>query len=176
MRAATGYGSRYVRAQELAGDGLHDRGVGTLSVEDRWQIAEGVTATVGGRFSYVGFLGDTNHFDPSASLEIQGADRTTFRGSVYARTVAPGGDILTLNTLASAPAMNFAGAGRRAARGAADALRAGHGPAARRDLGRRLHLLRGRPRPAGQRVRRRGRRARAAHLQRVETRAPAAWE
>ena len=109
MRAATGYGSRYVRAQELAGgEGLHDRGVGTLSVEDRWEIAEGVTAAVGGRFSYVGFLGDTNHFDPSAALEIQGADRTTFRASVYARTMAPGGDILTLNTLASAPAMNFA--------------------------------------------------------------------
>jgi hypothetical protein len=108
LRATTGYGSRYVRAQEFAGEGLHDRGVGTLSVEDRWQLADGVTAAVGGRFSYVGFLGDTNHFDPSASLEIRGDDRTTFRGSVYARTVAPGGDMLTLNTLASAPAMNLA--------------------------------------------------------------------
>jgi len=108
LRAATGYGSRYVRAQELPGEGLHDRGVGTVSVEDRWQIADGVTASVGGRFSYVGFLGDTNHFDPSASLEIQGAERTTYRASVYARTVAPGGDILTLNSLAAAPAMNFA--------------------------------------------------------------------
>jgi hypothetical protein len=82
--------------------------VGTLSVEDRWEIAEGVTAGIGGRFSYIGFLGDTNHFDPSASLEIQGADATIFRASVYARTLAPGGDILTLNSLASAPAMNFA--------------------------------------------------------------------
>lgn len=109
MRAATGYGSRYVRAREMAGgEGLHDRGVGTLTVDDRWEIADGVTATVGGRFSYIGFLGDTNHFDPRATLEIQGADNTTFRGAVHARTVAPGGDILTLNTLASAPAMNFA--------------------------------------------------------------------
>lgn len=108
MRAASGYGSRYVRAQEITGEGLHDRGVGTLAVADRWQIADGVTATVGGRFSYIGFLGDTNHFDPSATLEIEGADNTTFRGSVHARTVAPGGDILTLETLASAPAMNFA--------------------------------------------------------------------
>jgi hypothetical protein len=108
MRASMGYGSRYVRAQPLAGDGLHDRGVGTVSAEDRWEIADGVTAAVGGRFSYVGFLGDTNHFDPSATLEIQGDEQTTFRGSVYARTVAPGGDILTLNSLASAPAMNFA--------------------------------------------------------------------
>jgi carboxypeptidase family protein len=109
VRAATGYGSRYVRAQDLPGDGLRDRGVGTLSVEDRWEIADGVTAAVGGRFSYVGFLGDTNHFDPSASLEIKGADlMTTYRASVSARTVAPGGDILTLASLASAPAMNFA--------------------------------------------------------------------
>ena len=118
MRAATGYGSRYVRAQEMSGAGLHDRGVGTLTFGDRWQIGDGVTAAVGGRFSYIGFLGDTNHFDPSASLEIQGADNTTFRGSVHARTVVPGGDILTLNTLASAPAMNFAvlGGGLRAER------------------------------------------------------------
>jgi hypothetical protein len=97
-----------VRAQEIASEAMHDRGVGTLSVEDRWEIAEGVTAGIGGRFSYIGFLGDTNHFDPSASLEIQGADETTFRAAVYARTLAPGGDILTLNSLASAPAMNFA--------------------------------------------------------------------
>jgi hypothetical protein len=108
VHAATGYGSRYVRAQQLPGDGLHDRGVGTLSLEDRWEITEGVTATVGGRFSYIGFLGDTNHFDPSAALEVEGDERTTFRASVTARTVAPGGDILTLNSLASAPAMNFA--------------------------------------------------------------------
>ena len=107
VRAATGYGSRYVRAQQFA-DGVHDRGVGALSVEDRWQIAEGVTAGVGGRFSYVGFLGDTSHFDPSATLEIQGAENTTYRAAVYARTVAPGGDILTLNSLAAAPAMTFA--------------------------------------------------------------------
>ena len=108
VHAATGYGSRYVRAQGFASEALHDRGVGTLSVDDRWEITEGVTAGIGGRFSYVGFLGDTNHFDPSASLEIQGAAETTFRAAVYARTVAPGGDILTLNSLASAPAMNFA--------------------------------------------------------------------
>jgi hypothetical protein len=116
VRTATGYGSRYVRAQPFAGEGVHDRGVGTLSVEDRWQIAEGVTATVGGRFSYIGFLGDTSHFDPSATLEIQGAERTTYRATVHARTVAPGGDILTLNSLASAPAMHFAvlGGGLRA--------------------------------------------------------------
>jgi outer membrane receptor protein involved in Fe transport len=92
----------------MAGEALHDRGVGTMSVEDRWEITEGVTAGVGGRFSYIGFLGDTSHFDPSASLEIQGDEQTTFRAAVYARTLAPGGDILTLNSLASAPAMNFA--------------------------------------------------------------------
>ena len=108
IQATTGYGSRYVRAQEVGADLLHDRGVGNLSVEDRWEITDGVTAGVGGRFSYIGFLGDTNHFDPSATLEIEGADGTTFRASVYARTLAPGGDILTLNSLASAPAMNFA--------------------------------------------------------------------
>jgi hypothetical protein len=106
MRAATGYGSRYLRPQEAA-EGLHDRGVGAIAVEDRWTIGDEVTATVGGRFSHMGFLADANHFDPSASLAL-GGDERVVRATVSARTVAPGGDILTISSLGSAPAMTFA--------------------------------------------------------------------
>jgi TonB-dependent receptor-like protein/carboxypeptidase family protein len=107
LRAATGYGSRSLRP-EIAGDVLHDRGVGGVALQDRWSIGDSVTATVGGRFSYVGFMSATNHFDPSATVAYAYNDRTAFRGSFSASTLAPGGDILTINSLASAPAMNFA--------------------------------------------------------------------
>ena len=108
MRASTGYGSSYLGAQPLAGpELLHDRGVGAVAFEDRWRMADTVTMSVGGRFSYVGFMADANHFDPSTTLELRD-EGTTIRGSIYARTVAPGGDILTLSSLAAAPSMNFA--------------------------------------------------------------------
>ena len=106
VRAATGYGSRYLRPQEAA-EGLQDRGVGAVAVEDRWTIGDEVTATLGGRYSHVGFLADANHFDPSASLALARGERS-LRATVSAGTVAPGGDILTINSMASAPAMTFA--------------------------------------------------------------------
>jgi hypothetical protein len=108
MRASTGYGSSYLGAQSLAGgEMLHGRGVGAVAFEDRWTMADTVTMSVGGRFSYVGFMEEANHFDPSATLELRD-EGTTIRGTIHARTIAPGGDILTLSSLASAPAMNFA--------------------------------------------------------------------
>ena len=107
LRASTGYGSRGLRPAFGAG-ATHDRGVGAVAVEDRWTIGDSLTATVGGRFSYVGFMPDANHLDRSASLAYARSDRTTFRGSYAARTVAPGGDILTISSLAGAPAMTDA--------------------------------------------------------------------
>ena len=106
VRAATGYGSRYLRPQEAA-ETLHDRGVGAIAVEDRWTIGDELTATVGGRFSHVGFMADANHFDPAASVAV-GGDERVLRATVSGRTVAPGGDILTISSLGSAPAMTFA--------------------------------------------------------------------
>jgi hypothetical protein len=106
LRAATGYGSRSLRP--LAAGPVHDRGVGAVAVEDRWTIGDSLTATVGGRFSYVGFVPDANHLDRSASLAYAHGERTVFRGSYAARTVAPGGDILTISSLAGAPAITEA--------------------------------------------------------------------
>ena len=59
--------------------------MGAIFAQDRWEIADAVTATVGGRFSYIGFLDDANHFDPSVSLEIKRDDaHDPHRGSVAA--------------------------------------------------------------------------------------------
>ena len=108
MTASTGYGSSYLGTQPAAaGNIAPGRGVGAVAFEDRWRMADTVTMSVGGRFSYLGFMADANHFDPSTTLELRD-EGTAIRGTIYARTIAPGGDILTLSSLASAPATNFA--------------------------------------------------------------------
>jgi len=109
LQAGTGYGTRLMRPfpGERAGRG-DNHGVGAAFFTDQWQIASGITTRVGGRFTYIGFLHDPNHFDPYASLEILGEDHNRITATVETRTLAPGGDLLTLSSLATAPAMAFA--------------------------------------------------------------------
>ena len=82
--------------------------MGAIFVQDRWQAAENVAYTAGARFSYIGFLADRNHVDPFAAVELRRDERTRVRGTVSSRTIVPGGDLLTLSVLGSAPAMAFA--------------------------------------------------------------------
>jgi TonB dependent receptor len=63
---------------------------------------------VGSRFSYIGFLDDPLHLDPSASIEVKRDDHTRLMASFAARTMAPGGDLLTLSTLSTGPAFTYA--------------------------------------------------------------------
>jgi hypothetical protein len=108
LQVGTGYGTRFVRPLIATEDRLHDRSVGAIFAQDRWQLGETVTANVGTRFSYIGFLDDAHHVDPSASLEIKRDDRTRLVASVATRTLAPGGDLLTISTLANGPAFTYA--------------------------------------------------------------------
>ena len=110
LQAGAGYGTRPLRPfapgdRPTRGD---NHGVGAAFVSDQWRIAERVNTRVGGRFSYIGFLRDPNHFDPVASVEFLGDDHTRVNATVETRTLAPGGDLLTLSTLATAPAVAFA--------------------------------------------------------------------
>jgi len=102
LQLGTGYGTRLLRTAprdpRQAG-----RGMGAVSLLDRWEVADGLVATVGGRFSYVGFLRETNYLDPTAALELRPDSNTRLRGSVTMRTLVPGGDLLTISSLASAP-------------------------------------------------------------------------
>ena len=102
LQLGTGYGTRLLRAapRDLRMSG---RGMGAVSLLDRWEVAEGLVATMGGRFSYVGFLRETNYIDPTASLELAPDHQTRLRGSVTMRTLIPGGDLLTISSLASSP-------------------------------------------------------------------------
>ncbi|HET7295200.1 MAG TPA: TonB-dependent receptor [Vicinamibacteria bacterium] len=109
LRAGAGYGTRLVRpltgAEELAPDG---RAVGALFIEDRAAFGESVIATAGLRQTYVGFVEDKNHLDPSLGFEVTPYENTRLRIAAEERTVVPGGDLLTLSTLATAPAILYA--------------------------------------------------------------------
>jgi hypothetical protein len=112
VQVGSGYGTRLF--QPLVGNSgdregrLDNRTVGAIFVQDRWQAAENVAYTAGARFSYIGFLADRNHIDPFAAVELRRDEHTRVRGTVSSRTMVPGGDLLTLSVLGSAPAMAFA--------------------------------------------------------------------
>jgi outer membrane receptor protein involved in Fe transport len=109
LQIGTGYGTRFVRPiLPTDGERLHDRSVGAVFAQDRWEVADSVTATVGSRFSYIGFLEAAHHVDPSAALEFRRDDHTRLMASFATRTMAPGGDLLTLSTLATGPAFTYA--------------------------------------------------------------------
>jgi hypothetical protein len=109
VQVGTGYGTRPQRPF-APGERSPTRGhgVGAAFLADEWQIADKVTTRLGGRFSYIGFLRDSNHFDPQVSVVVLGEDHSRITATVEARTLAPGGDLLTLSTLATAPAVAFA--------------------------------------------------------------------
>ena len=110
LQAGTGYGTRALRPLtpgDRAGRG-DNHSVGAAFLQDQWQVADNVTTSFGGRFSYIGFLRDSNHFDPIASVALRRDEHTSVSASVETRTLAPGGDLLALSTLATAPAVAFA--------------------------------------------------------------------
>jgi hypothetical protein len=108
LRVGAGYGSRLLRPVLARGDGHADnRGVGAIFVQDRWTAGK-LTATFGGRYSFIGYLADPNHVDPSAAVEWRQKDGTTLRLSATRRTLVPGGDLLTLSTLSSGASIALA--------------------------------------------------------------------
>jgi TonB dependent receptor-like, beta-barrel/Carboxypeptidase regulatory-like domain len=110
LQFGTGYGTRFVRPLlPTEGDArIDDRSVGAVFGQDRWNVADSVTAVVGARFSYIGFLEDAHHLDPSLTIEVKRDDHTRLSGTFATRTMAPGGDLLTLTSLATGPAVTYA--------------------------------------------------------------------
>ncbi len=84
------------------------RALGAVFVRDRWQIGERLRATAGARYTYLGFLPDSNHADAVVEVELQSDRETVVRGSFATRTLTPGGDLLTLSTVAASPAITWA--------------------------------------------------------------------
>ena len=82
--------------------------LGAVFVRDRWQIGDRLEATAGARYTYLGFLPDSHRADAVVEVELQGDRQTVVRGSFATRTLTPGGDLLTLSTVAASPAITWA--------------------------------------------------------------------
>jgi len=108
VQVGTGYGTRALRPLLLGADQARlDRGVGALSFQDRWQATDRIATTVGGRFTHAGFLEEANHLDRMFAIEFRRDDKTRVVGSAHSRTLVPGGDVLTLTSVSSAPAIAY---------------------------------------------------------------------
>ncbi|MFI5005779.1 MAG: TonB-dependent receptor domain-containing protein [Solirubrobacterales bacterium] len=109
IETGAGYGMGLARRFGSVDEPLNDtRGVGAMFARTRINVASNVTASVGGRYSYLGFLADPNHLDTMVALEFRGAPGTVIRASASSRTLAPGGDLLTLSTRDSSPLISYA--------------------------------------------------------------------
>jgi hypothetical protein len=107
LAAGVGYGSRILRPAVSSGNDLETRGMGALFLEDRWTSGP-LTASAGAHYTYIGYLGETNHVDPSAGIELHRSDGARLRGAFSQHTLLPGGDLLTVSTLSSAPTIAYA--------------------------------------------------------------------
>ncbi|HVQ31425.1 MAG TPA: TonB-dependent receptor [Vicinamibacteria bacterium] len=109
IQTGAGYGTRYLRPLlgEAPGTALDTRSVGSIFARDSWRLGEAWTASVGTRYSYVGFLKDGNDLDGFMALERAAGKHGRVHGSFAVKTLAPGGDLLTLSSLASAPVLNL---------------------------------------------------------------------
>jgi hypothetical protein len=114
IEAGAGYGMGLTRRFGAAEDQPIDpQGVGAMFVRTRLKLAEHLTASLGTRYSYFGFLEDTNHLDPMLAIELETTPGTVVRASAVSRTLAPGGDLLTLSTRDSSPYIAYAAIGDR---------------------------------------------------------------
>jgi hypothetical protein len=108
VELGAGYGAGDSRAARGVGLAEPDRALGAVFVRDRWQIGERVKATAGARYTYLGFLPDSNHIDAVVQVELQSDVETVVRGSFATRTLTPGGDLLTLSAVAASPGVTWA--------------------------------------------------------------------
>jgi TonB dependent receptor-like, beta-barrel/Carboxypeptidase regulatory-like domain len=108
LRTGAGYGTVLLGTPASPSGMVEAGGVGSAFVEDRWSVTRHLTLTGGLRHSYVGFVGDRSYIDPLGSVEIAPTGTLRVRGSFRTTTLAPGGDLLTLSSLAVGPAIAYA--------------------------------------------------------------------
>lgn len=111
IRTGAGYGSRWMTpfTHTLQDEGnAESRSVGVLFAEEQWTAAPWLKIAAGGRYSYIGFLEGRNHLDPWGTVEFVVNPQTRIQTFAGTRTLTPGGDLLTLSTLAASPAIAYA--------------------------------------------------------------------
>ena len=108
VEVGAGYGAGDMRTTLAGATPEPNRAMGAAFIQDRWKLGERLTATTGARYTYIGFLPDSHHADAVVQIELRGDRQTLVRGSVATRTLTPGGDLLTLSTVAASPAITWA--------------------------------------------------------------------
>ena len=108
LEVGAGYGAGDQGPAQVGVLAEPDRVAGAVFLRDRWHLGDRLTATTGARYTYVGYLPDSHHADAVVQIELRGDRRTLVRGSVATRTLTPGGDLLTLSTVAASPAITWA--------------------------------------------------------------------
>ena len=108
IEVGAGYGAGASPEAFNVGLSQPGRALGAVFVRDRWQIGDRLKATAGARYTYLGFLRDSHRADAVVEVELQGDSQTVVRGSFATRTLTPGGDLLTLSTVAASPAITWA--------------------------------------------------------------------
>jgi len=110
IHTGAGYGAGYTHAPfPTEAATTADRPVGAFFVRDRWRVGERLTTEFGARYTYIGFLSNPHHADAVVQIELRGDEPgTVVHGSVSTRTLAPGGDLLTLSTSSASPAISWA--------------------------------------------------------------------
>jgi hypothetical protein len=103
IQTGAAYGTNYLRSTLASSDTLVQHSVGAAFVKDRFAIGRSTYATLGARYAYMGFLDDRNHVDTTAAVEYHEDEHAVLRATVASRTLAPGGDLLTLSTLKTSP-------------------------------------------------------------------------
>ncbi len=73
--AGAGYGAGDTRTLFASGELQPDRTTGAVFARDRWHVSDRLTATAGGRYTYVGFLSDSHHADAILQIELRGLAR-----------------------------------------------------------------------------------------------------
>jgi TonB-dependent receptor-like protein/carboxypeptidase family protein len=108
LDVGAGYGAGNQGTVRVGALAEPDRVTGAVFLRDRWTLSDRLTATTGARYTYIGFLPDSHHADAVVQVELRGDRSTLVRGSVATRTLTPGGDLLTLSTVAASPAITWA--------------------------------------------------------------------
>jgi TonB dependent receptor-like, beta-barrel/Carboxypeptidase regulatory-like domain len=108
LRLGAGYGTVLLGTPATPSGLIEASGVGSAFVEDRWAVTHRLALTGGLRHSYVGFLSDQSYIDPLGSVEVAPTRTLRVRGSFRTTTLAPGGDLLTVSSLAVGPAIAYA--------------------------------------------------------------------
>ena len=109
IHTGAGYGAGYTRALfPTESRTAADRPVGAFFVRDRWRVGERLTTSFGTRYTYIGFLSNPHYADAVVEVEVRGDSRTVVHGSLATRTLAPGGDLLTLSPASASPAITYA--------------------------------------------------------------------